>query len=171
MVLFLSPQVFELLIKIIISTISAMAAAFFELNKIQHQDICYNGLQITFESNRQTTIARQEKEIQTLKRKVAQMQEERDHFRDHCAGLHEACYLHQDNLMCAKSKLFETIDNVVHVQSLLATGNHKDCPQAVANIITGLEQLGAEMEDMIDSDFEIGPESEPESEEEAVAAN
>ena len=135
-------------------------AAYLELSKIQHGLICQEGLQITFESNRQTTIARQEKEIQTLKRKVAQMQEERDHFRDHCAGLHEACYLHQDNLMCAKSKIFETIDNVVHVQSLLATGNHKDCPQAVAKIITDLEHFDTEMEDMIDSDFEVVPESD-----------
>ena len=66
--------------------------------------------------------------------------------------------------------MFETIDNVVHLQSMMAT-DHKDCPQAVAKIIADLEQLDTEMENMIDSDFEIGPESEPESEEEAVAAN
>ena len=47
-----------------------MAHAFVELNKEMHGRICARGMNALLQHNRDDTIARQEKEIQTLKRKL-----------------------------------------------------------------------------------------------------
>ena len=142
-------------------------AAFLHLNEIQHQRICYSGLQTALENNRQTAIQIQEIENLGLKRKLAQMEKERDHFRDHCSDLHETCNMQQENLSSAKSKIVDAIENVGQLQDMMAK-KHKDCPQAVAKVIADLDLLDAELEVIVDSDGdENEPESGPESEGEA----
>ena len=144
-------------------------AAFLHLNLVQHGRICHEGLQLALQHSRKTIVELQQLEIVGLKRKLAQMQEERDHFRDHCSDLHETCSTQQEILSSAKSQIFDAIESVVQLQDMMAK-KHKDCPQAVAKVIADLGLLDAELEGIVDSDGdESGPESGPESEEEAEA--
>ena len=58
-----------------------MAHAFVELNKETHGRICASGLTALLHHNRDDTIARQEKEIQTLKRKLAEERGETQFYK------------------------------------------------------------------------------------------
>ena len=148
--------------------LSAMAAAFLELNKIQHQRICRKGLQTALVHHRQTTVQLQAIEIVGLKRKLAQMQEERDHFRQHCSDLYQRCDEQQEALSSTKSKMFDAIESIVQLEDMIAR-KHKDCPilkTAVAKVIAELDILEADLTDIVYSDGE-SDESGSESEEEA----
>ena len=58
-----------------------MAHASIELNKKMHGRICVRGMNALLQHNRDDTIARQEKEIQTLKRKLVEERGETQFYK------------------------------------------------------------------------------------------
>ena len=126
------------------------------------------GLQAALVHHRQTTVQLQAIEIVGLKRKLAQMQEERDHFRQHCSDLYQRCDEQQEALSSTKSKIVDAIESIVQLEDMIAR-KHKDCPilkTAVAKVIAELDILEADLTDIVYSDGE-SDESGSESEEEA----
>ena len=145
-------------------------AAFLHLNQVQHGRICHEGLQAALVHNRKTAVELQALEIVGLKRKLAAMEEDLDHFRQHCCDLHQRCDEQQEALLSTKSGICDAIESAVKLEDMIAR-KQEDCPilkTVVAKVIAELYILEADLTDItgVDSEDE-SDESGVESEEQA----
>ena len=92
-----------------------MATAFFELNKAHHDRICNNGLQVALEHTRKTTVELQAIEIEAMKRKLDQMEDDLDHFREHCFDLCGRVDGLQEDLRFARTGIQEVLGSALKV--------------------------------------------------------
>ena len=137
-----------------------MAAAYLELNRVEHDRICRSGLQVALEHTRKTTVELQAIEIEAMKRKLDQMEDGLDHLREHCFDLCGRVDGLQEDLRLARTGIQEVLGSALKVLKMVE-GN-KDCTEEVEKIISGLASV--EVEIVVDSDDEADEQSNSGSE-------
>ena len=98
------------------------------------------------------------------------MEEDLDHFRQHCCDLHQRCDEQQEALLSTKSGICDAIESDVKLEDMIAR-KQEDCPilkTAVAKVIAELDILEADLTDIVDSEDE-SDESGSESEQQVEA--
>ena len=115
-----------------------MAAAFLELHKTIHGRICQHGLQAMLAHTRKTTIELQAIEITGLKRKLAELEQQRDCARDHCSDLHDRCHDLEEGIWAIQNAIQETYPAAF---KLVKKYSKKDARRVVAGLDDAISSI------------------------------